>query len=140
MSDPTPAARPQDKIGIALGAVGAGASFGGAVVVAGLLIFRTWQATGAALPENIPLLSGPLFSGIVASVAIAWFVSKPIVDVWQRSICCGLGLFGSAMLAALAAPADALGGRWGLIAYGAALGLSGWSALRRARRASTEAR
>src|SRR5690242_16555670 len=140
MSDPTPAPVVQDKIGIALGAVGAGASFGGAVVVAGLLIFRTWQATGAPLPQDVPLLSGPLLTGIVVGVFTAWQVSRPIADIWQRGICCGLGLFGTAMLAALGAPADALGGRWALVGYDIALGLSGWSALRRARRAATEAR
>jgi hypothetical protein len=120
--------------------VGAGASFGGAVVVVGLLVFRSWQATGAALPDNVPLLSGPLLTGIVAGITTTWLLSRPIVDVWQRAICCGLALFGSAMLAALAAPADALGGRWGLVAYGAALTLSGWSALRRARRARQSAK
>ena len=139
MTDPAPAPASPDRISVALAAIGAGASFGGAVVVLGLLVYRTWQATGSALPENIPLLSGPLYCGIVGGVTIAWIVSKPVADIWQRSICCGLGLFGSAMLAALAAPADALAGRAGLLVYGALLALSGWSALRRARRATQAA-
>src|SRR5882724_5134091 len=86
---PPPVAGP-DKIGVALGAVGAGASFGGAVVVAGLLVFRSWQASGAVLPANFPLLSGPLFAGIVSSVVIAWRESRPVQDVWHRGVVCGL--------------------------------------------------
>ena len=139
MTDPAPAPEAPDRIGVALAAIGAGASLGGAVVAAGLLIFRSWQASGATLPENVPLLSGPLYVGIVTAVFIAWRVSGPVQDVWQRAIVCGLALFGSAMLAALAAPADILGGRLGILAYGAALAMSGWSALRRARRAGRAA-
>ncbi|HEY2824235.1 MAG TPA: hypothetical protein VGI83_01695 [Gemmatimonadales bacterium] len=125
-----------DGIGIALGAVGAGASFGGAVVAAGLLIFRTWQASGAAIPPRLPLLSGPLLTGIALSVTLTWRLTRLIPDVWQRGITAGLALFGSAMLAALAAPADTLGGRPGIALYGLALILSGWTALRRVRRSS----
>ena len=139
MTDPAPAPESPDKIGVALAAIGAGASFGAAVVAAGLVIFRSWQASGAALPENVPLLSGPLYVGIVAAVFIAWRVSGPVRDVWQRAIACGLALFGAAMLAALAAPADMLGGRPGILIYGALLAVSGWSALRRARRSARTA-
>jgi hypothetical protein len=125
-----------DRIGVALGAMGAGASFGAAVVVAGLLVFRSWQASGTTPPSNVPLLSGPLLIGLALGVGAAWRLARPVADQWHRGVAAGLALFGVAMLAALAAPVDGLAGLPGLAVYGMALVVSGWAALRRVHRAS----
>lgn len=110
-----------DRIRIALGALGAGASVGAALIAIGLGVFR--PTIEAALPLVV-------FAGIVLGATTGWVTAARIDDTWRRAVTATLSVFGALMLAGLAAPIDMVGGRAGLFAYGAALALVGAVAVR----------
>ncbi len=108
-----------DHIGVALGSIGAGAAAGAAVVSASLLIFRLMQA-GPAAPtpdQQFLLISGGIMGGLVTAVVTALILTYTLPDLWRRSVAAGLAVFGTALLTAGAAPADILGGPFGLGVY-----------------------
>jgi len=110
-----PDAGPPDRIGIALGALAAGAAAGGAVILLGLAMFRAALAAGR---DSLPLV---LFAGIVSAATLGWSLSRAIPDAWRRGVTAALAVAGALMLAGLAAPADMLAGRSGLMGYAGVL-------------------
>jgi hypothetical protein len=100
-----------DRIGIALGALAAGAAAGAAVTLLGLVMFR---ASLAESRDGLPLI---LFAGIVSAATLGWSLSRHLADVWRRGVTAALAVFGALMLAGLAAPADMVAGRAGLMGY-----------------------
>jgi hypothetical protein len=110
-----PDAAPPDRVGIALGALAAGAAAGGAVILVGLAIFR---AALAASRDSLPLV---LFAGIVSAATLGWSLSRAIADAWRRGVTAALAVVGALMLAGLAAPADMIAGRNGLMGYAGVL-------------------
>jgi hypothetical protein len=105
----------RDRIGIALGALAAGAAAGAAVTLLGLAMFRTNLADAR---DSLPLV---LFAGIVSAATLGWSLSRAIADTWRRGVTAALAVFGALMLAALAAPADMIAGRAGLMGYAGVL-------------------
>ncbi len=99
-----------DPVGTALASIGAGASTGAALIAAGLIAFRTAGSAEALIPIS-------LFVGIVAAVAVAWVLSRPIADYFRRGLTAALGVLAALMLAGLAVPADMVGGAAGLAVY-----------------------
>jgi hypothetical protein len=123
-----PDAGPPDRIGIALGALAAGAAGGAAVTLAGLAIFRAALADSR---DSLPLI---LFAGIVSAAMLGWSLSRTIPDAWRRGVTAVLAVFGAMMLAGLAAPADMVAGRAGLMGYAGVLVLLAVLAVRYNRR------
>jgi hypothetical protein len=121
----------KDPIGVALGALAAGATGGAGVVGLGLLLFRN------RLASLLPIF---LFAGVVAAAAIAWTLARPITDWWRRGVTAALAVFGAMMLAALTAPADILAGRTGLGALTLVLALASGVTTRYALRSRTRER
>ena len=110
-----------DRIGIALGALAAGAAVGAALIAAGLGVFRP------SIETALPLV---VFGGIALAATTGWVVAGPIDDTWRRAVTATLAVFAALMLAGLAAPIDMVGGRIGLLAYSAALAVAGAVAVR----------
>ncbi len=121
-------AAPPDRIGVALGALAAGAAAGGAVILAGLAMFRPALA---ASRDGLPLV---LFAGIVAAATLGWSLSRAIPDAWRRGVTAALAAVAALMLAGLAAPADMIAGRAGLVGYAAVLAVLAVLAVRYNRR------
>jgi hypothetical protein len=114
-----------DRIGIALGALATGATGGAAVVLLGLALFRT------TLAASLPLI---VFAGIVAAATLGWSLGRDVSDTWRRGVTAALAVFGAMLLALLAAPADMLAGRLGLLCYTAVLAAVAVTAVRYNRR------
>jgi hypothetical protein len=110
---------PQDHIGVALGSIGAGAAAGASVVTTSLLIFRIIQAGGAAptADQQFLLISGGMMGGLLTAIITVLILTFTLPDLWRRAVAAGLAVFGTALLTAVAAPADILGGVVGLGIY-----------------------
>jgi len=121
----------KDPIGVALGALTAGATGGSGAVGLGLLLFRNRLAS---------VLPAFLFAGVVVAATIAWTLARPITDWWRRGVTAALAVFGAMMLAALTAPADMLAERVGLAALTIVLLLASGLATRYALRSRTRER
>lgn len=113
-----------DPVGGALASLGGGAAAGAAVISLGLAAFRD------VLADSLPLV---LFGGIVTSAAVGWAAATAVSDTWRRSVTATLAAFAGVLLAGLTAPADAVAGRIGLVAYGGILAAVAVSAVRAAR-------
>jgi hypothetical protein len=130
-----------DPVGLALASLGAGITAGAAVITTGMIVLRTVQV-GAAAAEpsetHFTVLTITTFTGIVVAVAVGWVLSRALDDLWRRGVIGALSVFGMALVAGVAAPADMLAGRAGLAGYLAILlvGLRYTSA--RARRAALQ--
>lgn len=122
---------PPDLIGIALGSIAAGACAGAALVGVALILLRH------RLDPVLPLLP---FGGIVVAAATAWLLAAPIADWWRRGVTAALAVFAALMLAALTAPADMLGGRWGLAGYALVMAGAALAAARYAHQSRFHAR
>ncbi|HKI94038.1 MAG TPA: hypothetical protein VJ992_01985 [Gemmatimonadales bacterium] len=107
-----------DPLGVAMGSIGAGAGLGAAVITAALIVLRRSLAT--APTWVLPLV---LFLGIASAGVVGWRLARAITDAWRHGVTAALGVFAALMLAAVAAPIDALAGRIGLLAYLVFLGL-----------------
>jgi hypothetical protein len=121
----------KDPIGVALGALAAGATGGSGVVGLGLLLFRN------RLASLLPIL---LFAGVVVAATIAWALARPITDWWRRGVTAALAVFGAMMLAALTAPADMFAQRVGLAALTVVLAVASGLATRYALRSRARER
>jgi hypothetical protein len=78
------------------------------------------------MPTVFPALAGA--GGLAAGALVAWSLSRPVPNLYYRSVLAMLGVFGTALLGALAVPAHMLAGRWGLAVLGAAcVGAVGFS-------------
>jgi hypothetical protein len=79
------------------------------VVTVGLLVFR------GQLERSLPLV---LFAGILAAATTAWLQAAPLAaDAWRRGVAAALAVVAGMLLAFLSAPADRLGGTFGLALY-----------------------
>ncbi len=120
-----------DPLGVAMGGIGAGAGLGAAVITAALVVLRRTLST--APPWVLPLV---LFLGIASAGTAGWRLARSITDAWRHGVTAALGVFAALMLAAVAAPIDALAGRVGLLAYLIFLGLLAAYGARTAKRAA----
>ena len=125
-----------DPVGTALASIGAGASTGGAVIAAGLIVLRgAWGADAPAAPALF--LPSVLFVGIVAAVVLGWTLSRPIADYFRRGLTAAIAVGVALLLAGLAAPADLAAGIAGLAVYMLLLaGVLIWALLKWRRAAS----
>jgi len=102
----------------------AGATTGGAVTTGTALAFRLMEGGNpeALSPDfRFILVTTGLLLGIGAGTIFAFMLSAPINDLWRRGVTAGIALFGSVLLGAAAAPADALLGPIGLALYAGVL-------------------
>jgi hypothetical protein len=93
----------------------AGSATGGAVVC--LALFTATSRGPAGLPAVFPALAG--VGGLAAGALVAWSLSRPVANLYYRAALAMLGVFGTALIGALAVPAHVVAGRWGLAALGA---------------------
>jgi hypothetical protein len=63
------------------------------------------------------VMSAALILGILTAAASGFVLTQRLAETWRRAVVGGLGMFGASILAGLAAPADMLAGRLGLVAY-----------------------
>lgn len=101
-----------DPLGTALGAVAIGASTGGALVC--LVLFALWGMTRGPQSPFAGLIVTGAFSGLVAAVAIAWTLSRPLPAV-KRVLACGMAMAGTMLVVLLTTLADTLLPRYGLL-------------------------
>jgi hypothetical protein len=101
-----------DFIGVALGALVAGAGAGGGTVTLTLVVLR------ARLEQLLPLI---VFGGVVIAATVAWWLALPITDWWRRGLTAALAVFGGLILATLSAPADMIAGSLGMVVLGGLL-------------------
>jgi hypothetical protein len=101
-----------DLVGVALGALAAGATGGAGVVTLALAALR------GRLHHVLPPI---VFAGVLTAALAAWLLASPITDWWRRGLTAALAVFAVLMLTALSAPADMVGGVAGLVVYAAAL-------------------
>lgn len=114
-----------DLIAVALSSIAAGAAAGAALVSAALAAFHD------RLTDTLPLT---IFAGLVVAVALGWTLARAVGDVWRRGVTAALAAFGTLILAGLAAPADIVAGRAGLVGYAALLAAGAVVAARGAKR------
>jgi len=69
------------------------------------------------MPGVFPALAG--VGGLAAGGLVAWSLSRPLANLYYRAALAMLGIFGTALIGALAVPAHMLAGRWGLAGLGA---------------------
>ncbi len=109
-----------DPVGTAVASIGAGATSGAAVMTAGVFVLRIAQAgdpAAVAASAGATVIGVSLFLGIVAAVASAWWRTRVIDDRWRRGVAAAVSVFGAALLALIATPADLVAGRLGLGLY-----------------------
>ena len=113
----------RDPVGVALGSIGAGATTGAAVITTGLIVYRALQGVGGTLTvdQQFFIVTAGLGGGMVAAMATAFTLSRAITDLWRRGVIVASTVFAATILAALAAPIDAVTGATGLIVYAAIL-------------------
>jgi hypothetical protein len=119
-----------------------GILLGTAFVSAALWLVRTLQA-GAAPAPALDLTSWParvLVSGTLGGLLVAavttWTALAPIGSTWRQGGLSMVAAFTTIVVSLLAAPVDALLGRWGLVGLA---GLAAWAGVRTFRRAAGDA-
>lgn len=129
---------PRDPVLLVLGSALSGAAFGGSTTVAGVAFLRLLQGRDAPVSQDTGfwLITAGLLVGVSCAFAIAWALARRVPSPWRRGAVAVIAIFGSCLLALLAAPVDALGGRAGLALYWSILLLGGLWSLVRARRAT----
>lgn len=93
----------------------AGSASGGAVIC--LALFAAASESRVGMPGVFPALAG--VGGLAAGGLVAWSLSRPVQNLYYRSVLAMLGIFGTALIGALAVPAHVVAGRWGLAVLGA---------------------
>lgn len=122
----------------ALGGLATGAAAGGMLITIGLIALRTIQRGGIVETREtgLSVLSVAVLLGMAAAAAAAWRLSRGIEETWRRALTATLAVFGALLLALVAAPADLVGGRTGLLVYLVLLLAGGIWAFTHARRAA----
>ena len=69
------------------------------------------------MPAVGPALAGA--GGLLAGGVVAWSLGRPLDNAYYRAVLAMLGIFGTAIIGALAVPAHVLAGRLGLAALAA---------------------
>jgi hypothetical protein len=131
---------PRNAVTLALGSIAAGATLGAGTTTAGVTLFRVLQSEIGLLSgdQGFWMITGGLAAGIGCAFATAWVLAKRVPDFWRRGAAGLIAIFGALLLSLAAAPADALAGRTGLLAYLILLLAAGVWAFSRARRAAGE--
>jgi hypothetical protein len=116
-----------------------GVLLGTAFVTAALWLVRILQADAA--PATVPdltswparvLVSGTL-GGLLLAAVTTWTALAPIGSTWRQGGLSIVASFATVVVSLIAAPVDALLGRWGLLGLA---GLTAWAGLRTFRRAA----
>ena len=111
----------RDPVVLAVASLGAGATTGASVITAGTIALRSLPMPGQSTGAGAVVIWITLLAGVAAAAASGWLLTKALGDLWRRGVIGALSVFGSALLATLAMPADMLGGRAGLAIYLAVL-------------------
>jgi hypothetical protein len=82
-----------------------------------LVLFAASAGEAPAMPALAPALAG--VGGLLAGGLVAWSLGRSLHNLYYRAVLAMLGIFGTALVGALAVPAHVLAGRWGLAALGA---------------------
>ncbi len=69
------------------------------------------------MPPLGPALAG--IGGLLAGGIVSWGLGRSVENLDYRAVLAMRGIFGTALIGALAVPAHVLAGRWGLAALGA---------------------
>lgn len=117
-AQPAPEANNQltDPIGLALTAIGAGATAGAFVITAGVSILRLVQPETPPAdgdPVTTSLLTASVLLGPVVGAATTMIVTRRIPDVWRRSVAAAIAVFCTFLLSGLSAPMDMIIGAFG---------------------------
>ena len=128
---------PRDPVVLAVASLGTGATTGASVITAGTIALRSLPMPGQSTGAGAVVIWITLLAGVAAAAASGWLLTKALGDLWRRGVIGALSVFGSALLAALAMPADMLGGRAGLAIYLTVLVAAVWYTRGVARRAAT---
>ena len=147
MTETAPSARPltgpadqlTDPIGLALTAIGAGATAGAFVITTGVSILRLIQPEAAPAdgdPVTAALLTVSVLLGPVVGAATTMIVTRRIPDVWRRSVAAAIAVFCVFLLSGLSAPVDMAIGVFGPAVFAAVLLISAIVLTRRAIRIS----
>ena len=132
--------RTEDPVGTALAGIGAGATSGAACMTVGVLLLRLAQQGD---PESLArdtgglLLSATVTVGLLVAIFTAWYLTRPIEDLWRRGVAAGMAVFGTVLLTIVAAPLDAVAGVVGLAAYLLILAVAAVRFVRTARKAGS---
>jgi peptidoglycan biosynthesis protein MviN/MurJ (putative lipid II flippase) len=128
----------RDPVVRALGGFATGAAAGGMLITIGLIALRTIQREGIVETRKtgLSVLSATVLLGIAAAAGAGWRLSHGIEETWRRALTATLAVFGALLLALVAAPADLIAGRAGLMVYLALLLAGGVWAFTHARRAA----
>ncbi len=103
-----------------LASIAVGSAAGGAVVA--LVLFamsrsglaQSSVAPGVIMPAFGPALAGG--GGVLAGALVAWAISRPLGNAFQRAALAMMAVMGTALVAGGTIPAHALAGRAGLAA------------------------
>ena len=95
----------------ALGSALIGAASGGAVLCLALLAYAPDR--GAPETNFLPVLVAGL-GGLAAGAIVAWALSRPLGNLWRRSMVAMMGVMGSAVVGGFTIPAHGAWGTWGL--------------------------
>lgn len=88
------------------------------------------------MDTGFTIMSTALLAGLGSAAFVGIRLTRALGETWRRGAVGAISLFGSALLAGIAAPADMLGGRIGLVAYLVVLVVVAAVATRAARRAA----
>lgn len=142
MTETAPSARPlsgsedqlTDPIGLALTAIGAGATAGAFVITTGVSILRLIQPETVADgdPVTTSLLTASVLLGPVVGAATTMSLTRRIPDVWRRSVAAAIAVFCTFLLSGLSAPIDMVIGTFGPTAFATVLLIAAIALTRRA--------
>lgn len=121
---PDDAAPLTDPIGLALTAIGAGATAGALAITVGVAVLRALQGatvrTGSDSASFL-VLTTSVMAGLVVAAATTLFVTRRIDDLWRRSVAAAIAVFCAFLLSGVSAPIDLTVGRPGLVGFAVVL-------------------
>ena len=131
----------KDSLAVGLGSLACGAGFGGATIVAALVIVRTLerQVSVASYEESAadPVLVGA-FAGMAVAAGFGWWRSRVLANIWQRGVIAVMAAVGAVLVSFIAWPVDRLLGLAGLVGWGVVSFVVGGTGSAWARRGSRE--
>jgi hypothetical protein len=140
-----PDAPDRDYVGLAFAGMAAGIMTGTAVVAMALFLVRTLQA-GQVPSTTLDLGSAPAtvlllgtLAGVLAAAGVTWVLLAPIRSTYRQGGLAMVAAFATVVVSLLAAPADRLAGRAGLLTLAAVAAFIAWRFALRARREAVEA-
>jgi hypothetical protein len=84
-----------------------------------MIFFRTMFRDRAEsdIGTGFTVITVALLVGVGTAVIVGFTLTRSLDVIWRRGVIGGLGVFGAALLAGLAAPADRIAGRLGMSVY-----------------------